>query len=75
MMEHSNGHRFTKSELAVVQRTALLRALVHVDELFTEFDARYLDSQSHALIDELRTRTRERLELLIPHIDPDTDDR
>jgi hypothetical protein len=56
----------TQEELAVIQRTPILRAMSAADELLTEFRCREMSEEAEQLIEEIRLRLRERLSLLIP---------
>jgi hypothetical protein len=56
----------TRDELDAITRVALARAQAGLNDLYDEFESRYRDAESHALVTELRQRTREALLMLCP---------
>jgi hypothetical protein len=62
-----------KEHLDTLTRSVLARAVAHLTDIFNEFDSRYQDADSHALIAELRLRTRESLLLLCPYPKQESD--
>lgn len=56
----------TREENDCLTRLAVMRSLAALGEVMNEFRSRYLDSASHALLDELETRSKERLSLIVP---------
>lgn len=56
----------TREENDCLTRLAVLRSLAALTEVLNEFRARYLDSASHSLLDEVEQRSKERLSLIVP---------
>jgi hypothetical protein len=57
----------SRDELDVITRVAITRAMARLGDVFDEFDSRYQGAAEHAVISELRQRTRETLLMLVPH--------
>jgi hypothetical protein len=56
----------SQDELAVIQRTPVLRAMSAVDDVLTEFLRREMGAEAERFVEAIRPCLKERLSLLIP---------
>lgn len=62
------GTPYSNGELDIVARITITRAQANLDDMLNEFESRYRDADSHALLAELRPRIRETLVMLTPQL-------